>query len=163
MVKTARRNLPIFEVIQGGVAQINFDHTFDLITSFFHVLCHMCESDLELFFRNVSKSLTQGGLLCFDVIKQFEVGEHGYTEGERLSGMKYLAYHSLRDDGAKILDAYGNPCIGTDRMFTSDEILNFAKEAGLRMVNIEEVLIANPDPKVGHLKEFAVVLCKDVK
>ena len=160
MVEIARINLPAFEVIQGGAAQIDHENTFDLIASLFHVLCHLSELDLELFFRNARRALKPNGLLCFDVIKQFEVGEHGYTEADQLSHKKYFVYHSLKPDGSKILNAQGQPLIGANRLFSNDELETFAQKAGLKVVDIQEVSVPDPNPKIGNRNDLVVVMGK---
>jgi SAM-dependent methyltransferase len=160
MVKIAQKNLPQFKVSQGGVSDMNFDGKFDLITSFFHVLCHLDDNDLNLYFKNVARSLKTGGLACFDVIKLFDVGERGYTESDKKEGKKYLAYHSARKDGSKISDSSGNPIIGTDRLFTREEIADFAAANNFKIIDFAEFQIENPDPKIASLKEYQVILQK---
>ncbi len=160
MVKRASKALAEFKVVKGGADQIDFDGTLDLVTSFFHVLCHLKDAELELFFENVSRSLKPGGILCFDVIKRFDIGERGYSKEHMEGGKKYLVYHSTKKDGSKVTGADGQPIIGTDRMFSKEEIIDFAERANLEVVKIEEILIVNADTKFGSLKEYAVILKK---
>src|SRR3989344_3590385 len=68
MVKIAGAKLPELQILKGSAEKLSFKEELDLVTYFFHVLCHLTESELELFFRNVSSSLKPGGVLCFDVI-----------------------------------------------------------------------------------------------
>ena len=160
MLKIAKAVLPKFNHIKGSVSKINWRDRFDLITAFFHVLCHLNEVDLNKFFKNTHRSLKKDGLVCFDVIKQFDVNKHGYTKKDQEENRKYIAYHSLKKDRSKIVDRKGNPIIGTDRMFSKKDILDITKKYHFKIVAIKEVKIKNPDPKIGYLKEFAVVLQK---
>ena len=160
MVKIAKSYLPEFNIQQGSVNKILSQNAFDLITAFFHVLCHLNEVELNKFFKNTHRSLKKDGLVCFDVIKQFDVNEHGYTKKDQEENKKYIAYHSLKKDRSKIVDRKGNPIIGTDRMFSKKDILDITKKYHFKIVAIKEVKIENPDPKIGYLKEFAVVLQK---
>lgn len=75
MARLAHQNLPKFNVIKGGPDKLNFENKFDLITALFHVVCHLSPQELDAFFQNASKSLKQGGVICFEVIKQLEVRE----------------------------------------------------------------------------------------
>lgn len=160
MIKIAKKLLPNFTHIKGGVEKISIKDRFDLITAFFHVLCHLNEKELNKFFKNTYSSLKKGGIVCFDVIAQFALNEHGYTKNDQEENKKYIAYHSLNKDGIKIVDREGNPIVGTDRMFSKIDILNFVKKYHFKIVALKEVKIENPDPKIGYLKEFAVVLQK---
>ena len=45
-------------------------------------------------------------------------------------------------------------------MFSKKDILDITKKYHFKIVAIKEVKIKNPDPKIGYLKEFAVVLQK---
>jgi len=160
MVKLAKRNLKNFKVKQGTVAGIGCKAKYDLITSFFHVLCHLDDKGVEEFFKNSGKSLKKGGFICFDVMKNFKVGEHGYSKTDWKERRNYAAYHSLDKNGNAITDKKGGPLIGTDRLFTRDEIVKNAKHAGLKVVKIAELRIKNPDPKIGHINEFVAILSK---
>lgn len=161
MVNIAKSCLPKFNIRKGSVNKILTQNKFDLITAFFHVLCHLSETELNKFFENTFVSLKRNGFVCFDVIKQFDVGEHGYTQRDKEGKRKYIAYRSLKKDSTIITDRKGNSIIGTDRMFSKKEIIDFARKYKFKIVTIEEVKIENPDPKIGFLKEFAVILQKD--
>lgn len=160
MVEIAKKTLPDFKVRKGGVGDINFNTELDLITSFFHVLCHLSDEELKLFFKNTFNALKPDGILCFDVIKRFNIGERGYSRENEQQGEKYIVYNSTKKDGTKITDANSQPIIGTVRMFTREELTTFAKDAGFEVVEIREVLIENPNSGVGDLKEYAVILRK---
>ncbi|OGG30929.1 hypothetical protein A3I51_00990 [Candidatus Gottesmanbacteria bacterium RIFCSPLOWO2_02_FULL_38_8] len=160
MIKIAKTALPKFNHIKGGVSKINWKNKFDLITAFFHVLCHLSGVELNKFFKSTYYGLKRDGFVCFDVIKQFDVGEHGYTKKDKQENRKYIAYHSLKRDGSTIVDSKGDPIIGTDRMYSKKDMLDFAEKHHFKIVAIKEVKIENPDPKIGYLNEFVVVLQK---
>jgi len=160
MVGLATGNLKNFKVEKGTAADVICGRKFDLITAFFHVLCHMDDKELGKFFQNTGKSMKKGGCMCFDVMKNFEVGEHGYSKIDKKEGRNYAAYYSLGKDGDIIKDEQGNPLIGTDRLFTRAEIAKNAKSAGLKVVKISKLRIKNPDPKVGYIQEYVIILSK---
>lgn len=159
MIKRAKEKLPGLKVREGGIDTISSKGTLDLITSFFHVLCHLDDAELQSFFTNAAASLKEGGVLCFDVIRQFEVGEHGYTAENEAKGEKYLLYNSLKPDGSKVAGVDGEPVIGTTRMFTEKEIISFAQGSGLEVVEIREFLVG----KRQNIKDYAVILIKPSK
>ena len=155
MVKLAKGRLAGFTVVQGSAEKL-VEIKLDLATSFFHVLCHLTEAELELFFKNVSTALNPGGVLCFDVIKRFDVGERGFTEEHERKGEKYLLYHSIKPDGSKVVGIDGQPVIGTDRMFTKEEIVDFAQRNDLEVVEIKEFFVGKKE----NIRDYAVILRK---
>jgi SAM-dependent methyltransferase len=154
MVELATKELPEFQVIQGGADRITFENQLDLITSFFHVLGHLTEAEIELFFQNASRALKPGGVLCFDVIK--DIGSLkkillNKSISERHN--KYLVYHSKSPSGSMVKDSENKPLVGSIRMFSREEIQKLAQKNNFAIVDISI-------PKLPTQDEFAVILRK---
>lgn len=160
MVNIAKENLPNFTVSQGTAETMQLENALDLVTSFFHVLCHLNEDELNAFFKNVHKALKKGGLLTFDVVAQFNVGEHGYTKEDFDANRKYLTYLSTKKDGSKVLTKVGVPMMGTDRMFTKEDILHFAEKYSFEPVDISELDINRQGSDGAIIREYLVILKK---
>ena len=160
MVKLASGNLPSFQVMQGDMANLPFNDKFGLITILFHGLGHLSDESLRACFESMKKSLKPGGYACFDVIKRFSVGEQGYTVEDERAGRNFLCYRTLGPDGKILTDGKSNILIGTDRLFTVEEMEHLAKSSGLEVAALREFRITNPDPKVGHLNEIAAIVKK---
>jgi SAM-dependent methyltransferase len=160
MIELARQNLPSFTTEQGGPYKLDSENKFDLITAFFHVVCHLTDTELGLFFQNAHKCLKPNGVVCFEVVKQLKVGERGYTQADKEQNRRFWAYPSEKKDGTKVRDKNGQLVVGTDRMFERDEIINFAMSNGLGVVEIKEALVTDPDDTTSSNKELVVVLKK---
>jgi SAM-dependent methyltransferase len=142
MVELAAQALPDFKIITGGAAQIDFENKFDLITSFYHVLGHLTQEEMKLFFENVERSLKPGGILCFDVLKNGLFDEKG----------KFFIYHSTLSDGSIITDTEGNPVLNSIRKFSKKELKDLAQKNNFEIVELTT-------PKGGSA-EYAVILKK---
>jgi SAM-dependent methyltransferase len=159
MIAIAAKRIPEYKLMRGGPKLITFNN-LDLITAHFHVLCHLSDEDLGLFFKNASNSLREGGVLCFEVIKRYKVGEHTFTVEDDTHNRVFVAYNSIDADGNKILDEQMQPRIGTYRIFSKNEIYSYAKQYGFTVLICELVSNQNPDPKLKVVHEYVVVLQK---
>ncbi len=161
MVDLSMSNLPDFTIIKGGPAAIDFPGSIDLITAHARVVSELTDNELLAFFRNAYRSLKSGGFLCFDAIKQLEIGEHGFTQDDNNARRNHLVYFSKRSDGSRVLDALGRPIAGVNRMFTGNEIISLARDALFTVTEVKEFKV-DPDPKgrLLSLTDLATVLSK---
>ncbi len=159
MCRRAGITLPNFDIRLGGVMAIDFEG-LDLATAFFHTLGHLNEADVTRYFERAGKALRIGGVACFEVPKQLTVGEHGYNEENIANNDRYIAYYTHTKDGEVIRDQAGVPLIGSERMFTEDEVVKFARLGGLSVVTMQTIAVEHPNPLVGTINELVVVLQK---
>lgn len=159
MCRRAKLTLPNFDITLGGVEAINFEG-LHIMTAFFHTLGHLDEADVARYFKRAGKALRIGGVACFEVPKQLVVGEHGYTEENVANKDRYIAYYTHTKDGDIIRDQAGVPLIGSERMFTEDEVVKFARLGGLSVVTMQTIAVEHPNPLVGTINELVVVLQK---
>lgn len=130
----AAQVLPDFTFIAGGADKIDFENKFDLMTSLYHVLGHLPEEELELFFHNASRGLKPGGILCFDVQKM-SLTTRIFKGGKRYS--TYITKHPDDPNRSVVKDEGNEPLVGSIGTFTKKHVVYLARKNNLEVVELD--------------------------
>jgi len=157
MVVQAQRILGYSNVAWGNITDLPFQAEFNVVTCMYGVIGHLPEDLIQQAFNNLSQSLVDGGILCIDVLGRDQkfLKQYHYNEVNSNHG-KYVAYF-VKVGESPLTNGKDQPMVYTMRMFTHEEMIAYAKNAGLRIVAEEEIY---PVERGVNEMEYALVLKK---
>ena len=157
MVAQAQRILGHSNAAWGNITDLPFHIEFDVITCMYGVIGHLPEDLIQQSFNNLSQALVDGGILCIDVLERDQkfLKQYFYNEVNSNNG-KYVAYF-VKIGGSPLTNGKDQRIVYTMRMFTPEEMKNYAKNAGLIPVAEKEIY---PVEKGVDEIEYALVLKK---
>ena len=158
MVAQAQGILGFSNVAWGNITDLPFQAEFNVVTCMYGVIGHLPEDLIQQAFNNLSRTLVDGGILCIDVLGRDQkfLKQYHYNEVNSNHG-KYVAYF-VKVEGIPLTNDKDQPIVYTMRMFTQEEMIAYAKNAGLRPVAEEEIY---PIERGVDEMEYALVLKKE--
>jgi len=161
MIEAAASVLGAENVSVADITDLPYENRFNLISCLFGVIGHLPEEKIQAAFDNLYKAAKPDGLVILDVEAK---GEHnkgwGWTQEDERQGRKYFAYVVTDCAGNIILDDQNQPLIGTNRIFSIDELRKYAKNAGFKIREEQEI---TPDADIDDMffgAAYALVLQK---
>ena len=143
MASASRKDEAKIPVVQGDMRRLPFEKSFHFLTCVFDSLNFLLElEDFESAFTSMRESMTDDGVLYFDVITERMVLEHyaGRDWVDR-DGKSKMQWHGEYDVERRIVENTirvdgGKPSVIRERVYDVEEIRAAAEKAGLRILGI---------------------------